>query len=98
MFETQIDKFFAKEIIEQPELRNVLNAYTEIMEIKRDIRTVCDVDDPEAIKMLVGKKINNVEITQKFYEHAKTVDEAYQELYQKCKELLATLGEKKNDK
>lgn len=88
---SQIELMYSDEIAKNPELGEALAEYEAIMEVKRDIRKVCETDEPEEIKEMIGQTINDFEITEETYQHALAIDNTYKELYEKCKKFFMGL-------
>ena len=84
--------FYADVIARNPEFGDVLEDYTQVTEIKRDVRRVFDVDDPEEIKKLIGTNVRGFEVTDETYRHAVLVEQEHERLYQRCKELMRELS------
>ncbi len=81
-------KLFGKRMLIDKNLRDTLISFEEILNIKKNIRLIYGTDDPSEIEKLIGKKINNVIVSNKDYDYALIILNAYNDLYKKCKDLL----------
>lgn len=86
--ESKVLNFFKKNIIKNEENIKLLISFEEILLIKKNIRKIFDTDNPEQIKTMIGKKIKNINITEKDFEYANIIYESYNDLYEKCKKIL----------
>lgn len=81
-------KYFEKDILKDKTKRDILVAFEELLNIKKNIKNIYDTDNPDEIKKLIGGKKKNIVISQKDYEYALLIDDKYKIMYKKCKELL----------
>lgn len=81
-------KLFYKEMSKNKILRDTLISFEEILNIKKNIRTMYNTDDPNELKSLIGKTINSMVVTEKDYDYALLIHDTYNNLYEKCKLLL----------
>lgn len=83
-----IQKYFKKYLNENKNLKDKILAFEEILIIKKNIRKIFNTDNPYEIKKLIGKNINNTNITEKDYKYAKLIDDTYKKIYIDCKKIL----------
>lgn len=81
-------KYFEKNILKDKNKRDILVAFEELLNIKKNIKNMYDTTDPNEIKKMIGEKKNNIDITEKDYEYALLIEEKYKDIYKKCKEIL----------
>lgn len=81
-------KFFDKDILKDKEIRDTLISFEELLSIKKNIKSIYNTDDPDKIKMLIGKTINGIVVTEKDFNHALLIYNTYKNLYNKCRKLL----------
>lgn len=86
--ESKILLFFKKNIVKNEENVKLLIAFEEILLIKKNIRKIFNTDDPEKIKTMIGKKVNNTKIVEKDFKYSELINNTYNDLYEKCKKLL----------
>lgn len=82
-------KYFSQEMIESKVIRDTLISFEEILNVKKNIRRIYNTDDPNNIKMLIGKTVNGVCVTQKDFDYVLLIFNTYAALYDKCKKLLS---------
>lgn len=80
--------FFDKEMSLNKVLRDTLVSFEEVLSIKKNIRSMYNTDDPEKIKKLIGRSINNILVSEKDYIYSLLILNTYNGLYNKCKVLL----------
>jgi len=88
VFKNRVSQYFGDKILEDKSIRDTLISFEELLNIKKNIRNMFNTDDPMKIKSFIGKKINNVLVTQKDFEYSFLIFNKYNELYLKCKKLL----------
>lgn len=88
-----LKKYFNKKLLKNKKLKLTLMAFEEILKIKKNIKKIFDTTDPLKIKNLIGKKINNIEVSKKDFDYSLLIEEKYQELYKKCKKILKNINE-----
>lgn len=81
-------KYFEKDMLEDKNKRDILIAFEELLNIKKNIKNMYNTNDPNEIKKMIGEKKNNIEITEKDYEYSLLIEEKYKDIYQKCKKIL----------
>lgn len=81
-------KYFSNEMHNNKIIRDTLVAFEEVLNIKKNIRSIYNTDDPNKIKTLIGKTINGVNVTQKDCDYVLLIFNTYVDLYEKCKKLL----------
>lgn len=81
-------KYFDKNVLTDKVVRDTLISFEELLSIKKNIRSIYNTDDPDEIKLLIGKTINSVKVTQKDFEYVLLIADTYKNLYCKCKKLL----------
>lgn len=81
-------KYFNKEMIESKLIRDSLVAFEEVLNIRRNIRSIYNTDNPDEVKLLIGKTINGVIIKYKDFEYVLLIYNTYINLYESCKKLL----------
>ncbi len=87
-------KYFGKKVIKNKKLHNTLIAFEELLNIKKNIKKIFNTDDPQKIKKMIGKSINNTTVTIKDFEYSNLINKNYKKFYLKCKKILE---EKKNE-
>lgn len=85
---SRVYKYFGKNILEDKFLRDTLISFEEVLSIKKNIRSMYNTDDPEKVKFLIGKTVNNIDVKMKDYEYVLLIFNTYKSLYNKCKKLL----------
>ncbi len=85
---SRVCKYFDKKILNDKKIRDVLIAFEEILIIKKNIKNMYNINEFDEIKMLIGKKINNLVVTNKDLNYVLLVSRTYQKLYDKCKKML----------
>lgn len=81
-------KYFSSEMKENKIIRDTLIAFEEVLNIKKNIRSIYNTDDPEKVKMLIGTNINGITVTQKDFDYVLLIYNTYNSLYDKCKKIL----------
>ena len=81
-------KFFDKSLLKDKEIRDTLISFEELLNIKKNIRSMYETDDPKKIKTLIGKEINGVVVTEKDFDYTILISNTYKNLYAKCKKIL----------
>lgn len=81
-------KYFSAEMKENKIIRDTLIAFEEVLNIKKNIRSIYNTDDPEKVKMLIGTIVNGVSVTKKDFDYVLLIYNTYNGLYDKCKKLL----------
>lgn len=81
-------KYFNKEMIESKLIRDSLVAFEEVLNIRRNIRNIYNTDNPDEVKLLIGKTINGVIVKYKDFEYVLLIYNTYINLYESCKKLL----------
>lgn len=81
-------KYFNKNTLNDTQKRNLLVSLEEILAIKKNIRIMFGTDDSEKLKNFIGKKYNNTLVTKKDYEYSLLISKTYNDLYEKCKQML----------
>lgn len=81
-------KYFSSEMKESKAIRDTLIAFEEVLNIKKNIRSIYNTDDPNQVKMLIGNNINGITVTQKDFDYVFLIYNTYNSLYDKCKKLL----------
>lgn len=83
-------KYFSTEMKENKIIRDTLIAFEEVLNIKKNIRSIYNTDDPEKVKTLIGTIVNGVSVTKKDFDYVLLIYNTYNSLYDKCKKLLNT--------
>jgi len=91
LLQSNSKKFFAKEMSKNKILRDTLISFEEILNIRKNIRIIYNVDEPEKIKSLIGQTINKHTVIDKDYEYVLLIDNTYKKLYNECKSLLGNI-------
>lgn len=81
-------KYFSSEMKDSKIIRDTLIAFEEVLNIKKNIRSIYNTDDPEKIKLLIGTDINGINVTNKDLNYVVLINDTYNTLYDKCKKLL----------
>ncbi len=81
-------QYFNVEMNESKVVRDTLVAFEEVLNIKKNIRSMYNTDKPDEVKALIGKTINGVNVTQKDFDYVLLIYNTYISLYDKCKKLL----------
>lgn len=86
--ENKAIEFFKENIKKNKKNIKTLMSFEEILLIKKNIRKIYKTDNPEKIKNMIGKKINNICVTEKDFEYSQLINNTYNNLYEKCKNIL----------
>lgn len=88
-----LKKYFNNNLLKNKKLKLTLMAFEEILKIKKNIKKIFNTTDPLKIKNMIGKKINDVEITEKDFQYSELIEKNYENLYKKCKKILKKINE-----
>lgn len=81
-------KYFGAKLFKNKNLRNALLSLEEILIIKKNIKKIFNTDDPNKIEQLLGCKVNDVIIKPQDIKYSKLIDDTYQKIYTRCKNIL----------
>lgn len=81
-------KYFSTEMRDNKSIRDMLIAFEEILNIKKNIRNMYNTDDPNNVKDLIGKTVNGIVVTKKDFDYVLLIFNTYVNLYDKCKKVL----------
>lgn len=87
-FDSKVLKYFDKNLLKNKIIRDTLISFEEILSIRKNIRIIYGTDNPDDIKLLIDKKINNIMVSQKDFDYVLLINNTYHDLYHKCKNLL----------
>lgn len=87
-FKSKAYKYFNSEMLENKVIRDTLVAFEEVLHIKKNIRSIYNTDNPDSVKLLIGKNINGISVTEKDFEYVLLIFNTYNALYDKCKKIL----------